>query len=59
MKNIIFGLCMVVGFMILLGTAGASDLGTIEFKAIVVQSLIGLGVTGVGYLGLRLTGASF
>ena len=59
MKNIFFGLCMLAGFVILLGTAGSSDLGLIEFKTIVVQGLIGLGISGVGYLGLRLTGADF
>lgn len=59
MKNIIFGLCMFVGFMIILGTAGSSDLGLIECNKILVQSFIGVGVMGVGYLGLRLTGADF
>lgn len=59
MKNIFFGLCMLAGFVIILGTAGSSDLGLIDFKAILVQGLIGLGVMGVGYFGLRLTGADF
>jgi len=59
MKNVFFGLCMVAGFVIILGAAGSSDLDLIGFNEILVRGLTGLGVSGVGYFGLRLTGADF
>lgn len=59
MKKSFFGLCMLTGFMIILGTAGASDIGLIEFKDIVAQGLIGLGISTVGFFGFKLTGADF
>lgn len=55
--HIVFGLCMVAGIVMILGTAGSSDLGMIDFNTILVDSLIGLGVTAIGYIGLKLTGA--
>lgn len=48
----ICGLTALLGFMVMLGTAGSSDLDLIPFSQIVKQSLIGLGmVTGGLWLG--------
>lgn len=53
MKAIISGCLFALGFMIVLGAAGGSDLGTMEFGKIVTTGLIGLGVMWIGSLGLR------
>ena len=49
----IYGVCLVVGFLVVLGTAGASDCGTIEFGQAVIRSIIGLLVSFVGLAGLK------
>ena len=51
----IFGLCMVAGFIFLVGTAGASDCNTITDIQIVKQIAIGLVLMLVGFCGLRFT----
>lgn len=45
---------LLVGFAIMLGTAGASDCNIIPFWRIVVQSLIGLAIFASGFLGYWL-----
>ena len=50
-----FGLCMFVGFMFLLGTAGASDCDQITFDQIVKQGVIALVIMLVGFYGFKLT----
>lgn len=55
----IFCLSMVVGFVIILGTAGSSDLGMIDDKAIVIRGAIGLACMVVGYCGAKLSGANY
>jgi hypothetical protein len=52
-----FDLCVVAGFAIILGAAGSSDLGRVEFGTIVRNCFIGLGVMSVGTAGLRLSGS--
>ena len=52
----IFGLCMFVGFVVMVGTAGSSDLNTIDFKTALVYSLIGLVLMFIGFVGLKLSG---
>lgn len=48
-----FGTVAFLGFMLMLGTAGSSDLDLIPFSQIVVQSSIGLAML---YGGLTLGG---
>lgn len=60
MKKILpwfFDLCLVVGFAIILGAAGSSDLGRVEFTTIIRNCFIGLGVMSIGTAGLRLSGS--
>lgn len=57
MINKIFGICMLIGFVLILGTAGNSDLGLISFKTKVIKCLIGLVLIGIGYIGLKLNGS--
>lgn len=38
----VFGLSIGAGFLLVLGTAGSSDLNLIDFKTILIQSGIGL-----------------
>lgn len=52
LKKLIFGTCLLSGIVILIGTAGSSDIGTIDFKSIISQSKTGLLLVGIGYLGL-------
>ena len=51
----IFGLCAFGGFMFMVGTAGASDCNLIDFRQIVIQSLIGLALVIIGFIGLKLS----
>jgi hypothetical protein len=44
MKNILF----VIGLMITIGTAGASDLDTISIAQTMVQGIAGLGLMVIG-----------
>lgn len=49
----IYGLCMVIGFLVVLGSAGASDCGTLEFGQAVLRCIYGLLVAGIGMCGLK------
>lgn len=51
----IFSLFMVAGFIILYGTAGASDLDSIAFSRIVYQLGIALFFMVIGFGGLKIT----
>lgn len=44
----------VIGFVLILGTAGAADLGTISFQTLLIRAAIGLGLFGGGFLGWRI-----
>lgn len=41
---------MVVGFVFMLGTAGASDLNTIPFAQIMIQLIMSLSITALGFI---------
>lgn len=49
----IFGLSMVVGFLLILCAAGSSDLNLIDFKTILVRGGIGLLLCTIGFVGLK------
>lgn len=51
----IFGLCVFASFVLMIGTAGSSDLNLIDFKQIVIQSLIALALMLIGFIGLKLS----
>ena len=55
----IFGLCMFAGFIVMVGTAGASDLELIDWNTILKQSVISLVLMFVGYIGLRLSDCEY
>ena len=57
--HIFFGLCMFCGFMFMVATAGSSDLGLIDFRTILINLVIGLGVFFLGYFGMKITDADF
>ena len=42
-------LVLALGFVLMLGTAGASDLDTITFEVIVIRMLISLAMMGIGF----------
>ena len=42
-------LCIIGGIVLLLGTAGASDMGGIEFSQIFNQAIISLGIILLGF----------
>ncbi len=44
------------GVVVILGTAGASDLGTISLNEIMIRGIIGVGLSLVGYFGLKIGG---
>lgn len=55
----IFGLCMLAGFIIMIGTAGASDCNAIDFRQTVIQSLIALALIFIGLIGLKLSDCEY
>lgn len=50
----ILQLQMLAGFILMVGTAGSSDLNLISWSQIVTQSLISLGLMGLGFVGIKL-----
>lgn len=50
----VFGTCMVIGFLVVLGTAGASDCGMVEFGEAVMRSIGGVVVALVGFVGIKV-----
>ena len=46
-------LCIVIGFLMLLGTVGSFELNSIDFKTAIVQACIGMVLTYAGYMGLK------
>ena len=52
----ILGTCVVIGILVVIGTAGASDCGTLEFGQAVVRSICGLAVSIGGVIGLNVLG---
>lgn len=53
--TVLFGLSIGVGFFIVLGTAGSSDLNLIDFKTIIIQGAIGVALVWIGFIGLKVT----
>ena len=54
--NWFFGLCTFAGFVVMIGTAGASDLNTIDFETSLIQSGIAIALILFGFVGLKLSG---
>lgn len=52
--NFIFGCSVFVGFFVILGTAGASDLNKIDIDTILFQSFLALLMIGFGFVGLKV-----
>lgn len=52
MSKYIFGCFMLIGAILILVTAGASDLDLISIKEIALRLLIGIGLLVVGFRGL-------
>lgn len=54
MKNLIYIMLAVVGFIVAVGTVGAADQEVISFNRLVVQSLIAGALMGIAFFGLNL-----
>ena len=52
--NGIFGGLVVIGFSLMLGTAGASDLEKIDFGNILFQTFISMIIILIGFIGLNV-----
>ena len=50
-----FGVCTFAGFVVMIGTAGASDCNSIDFNRIIIQSIIASVLMLVGFIGLKLS----
>lgn len=50
-----FGLCLVSGIVLAIGTAGVSDINSIDFKSMIIQCLIALALIVFGFIGLALS----
>lgn len=51
--NKFFGLCVVTGLVLLMGTVGASDCNLITDGQLIVRSIISLMLIGIGAMGSR------
>ena len=49
----IYGLCVAIGILVVLGAAGESDCGTLEFGQAALRGIGGLIVALVGFAGLK------
>lgn len=49
------GLSMFIGFLLMIGTAGSSDLGLISFERLVIRMCLGIIMITGGYIGLKLS----
>lgn len=47
------------GFILMLGMAGASDLGTIDLKTIILNGSISVILMLIGYFGLKVGGCNY
>lgn len=56
---VLFGILIASGSILLLGTAGSSDIGAIDAGTSFVRCAIGLGLLSVGYIGLRKVGVTY
>ena len=54
--KLISTLLIYIGAGVILGTAGASDLGQIGLIETMIRGIIGVGLSMVGYLGLKIGG---
>ena len=52
MKNI-FIFIGFLGFVLILGTAGASDMGTISFGQVVLRIALSLAMVGISFFGIK------
>lgn len=50
---------VLAGFILMIGTVGASDLNIIDFEKIFVQASIALLLILVGFFGLKLSGFEY
>lgn len=51
--NWLSGLCMVIGFIIAIGTAGSADLELINFTTLAIRSGIGVLLIVGGFIGFQ------
>lgn len=54
MKNLIYIMLGLVGFILAIGTVGAADHDVISFKRLVIQALIAGVLVGISFFGLNL-----
>lgn len=54
MKNLIYILMGLAGFILAIGSIGAADLNNISFTQLLVRSLISVVLVGIAFFGLNL-----
>ena len=54
MKNIIYIVLGMIGFILVVGTIGATDLEKITFSQLLIRSLIAIILIGISFFGLNL-----
>ena len=50
---------MLAGFILMIGTAGASDLNMVDFEKIFLQASIAMLLILVGFFGLKVSGFEY
>lgn len=54
MKNLIYIILGLAGFILAIGSIGAADLDNISFTQLLVRSLISVVLVGIAFFGLNL-----
>lgn len=54
MKNLIYIMLGLAGFILAIGSIGAADLNNISFTQLLVRSLISVVLVGIAFFGLNL-----
>lgn len=57
--SIIFKLSLVIGFILIVGTAGSSDLDLISIESLVIRMSIGVLLMAFGFIGLKLSAVEY
>lgn len=50
-----FGLCTTAGFILMIGSAGASDCNLVDFETLLLQGAIAIALILFGFVGLKLS----
>lgn len=57
--SIIFKLSVLIGLLLVIGTAGSSDLGLIDIESLAIRMGVGIFLVAFGFIGLKLLNVEY